>query len=74
MTNPKFSVQPMAGRQLPADWKLKAATMGAAAGAAYVQRLENAWRGNDKDVSASANIMRASRLSPPSWPDIIGDK
>lgn len=74
MTNaPRFSVQPPAGRQLPPDWQRNAKANGAAADAAYLERLQNAWRGNG---NPDPNVMRQARLSSPgpSWSDLLGNQ
>jgi hypothetical protein len=76
MTNaPRFSVQPPAGRQLPPDWQRNAKANGAAADAAYMERLQNAWK--QGHANADPNTMRAARLSAPNplqWSDLLGDK
>lgn len=58
MKNPNVSVQPMAGRQLPADWMRTAATRKSQAEADYIARIENAWK-----VGGSHNAMQDARLT-----------
>jgi hypothetical protein len=41
---------------------------------AYLNALQNAWKGSDGNSSGGANIMRDARLKPPSWRDVFGDK
>ena len=71
-TNPRFQAFPPHGRQMPANWQRDAASIGAAADANYLRRLENSWRSVDRPTSGI--LARDARLSPPSWPDIIGGK
>lgn len=72
--NPRFSVVPIQGRQMPKDWERNAKARGASADAAYQARLENAWKGSAS--GDDANLMRRARLTSdgPSWPDILGQK
>jgi hypothetical protein len=62
MQNPRnLSVHPHQGRQLPHNWAATAAAMAQSADAAYLQNLENAWRGPlGKQV---ANPGRDARLT-----------
>jgi hypothetical protein len=74
MNNPaNFSAHPPAGQQLPKDWRRNAPAIGAAANQAYLDRLQNAWKGNG---NPDPNLMRQARLSSPgpSWSDLLGDK
>lgn len=71
-TNPRFSVQPMQGKKLPADWHQQAKIRSAMADSHYQWELENAWR--SKDTGNSGNIMRDSRLKPVEWRDVFGEK
>jgi hypothetical protein len=73
MTNPRFSVNPPAGKPLDSNWKQMAPKRAAMANAAYLHNLENAWKGSDTNASGT-NAMRDARLKPPSWEDIIGQK
>jgi len=73
-TNPRFSVQPMAGKQLPERWKAMAPQRAKDAEAAYLNALQNAWKGSDGNGSGSANIMRDARLQPPDWRELFGEK
>ena len=73
-TNPRFSVQPMAGKQLPERWKAMAPQRARDAEKAYLDALQNAWKGSDTSGFGGANIMRDARLQPPSWEDIFGKK
>jgi hypothetical protein len=73
MTNPRFSVNPPAGKPLDSRWKEMAPKRASMADAAYLHNLENAWKPSDGSGS-TGNIMRDSRLKPPSWEDIIGQK
>jgi len=41
---------------------------------AYLNSLQNAWKGSDANSSGGANIMRDARLKPPSWQELLGDK
>ena len=68
----RFQAHPPAGRQMPANWQRDAASIGAAADANYLRRLENAWRHTDKPTSGI--LARDARLSPPSWEDVFGQK
>ena len=70
--NPRFTAHPPAGRQMPKDWMRNAPAVGAAADSAYLQRLENAWKPVDRPTSGI--LAKDARLSPPSWPDILGQK
>lgn len=75
MNNPRFSVQPMAGRQLPPRWKAQAPQRALEASQNYANWLENAWRGGGSPGDATdPNIMRQSRLQPPEWKDIVGER
>lgn len=73
MANPRFSVQPQAGQKMPPNWQQQAKARAEAADQAYLDRLQNAWKGSDTSGS-SGNIMRNSRLKPPSWDDLLGEK
>ena len=68
----RFQAFPPAGRQMPANWQRDAASIGAAADANYLQRLENAWKPVDRP--STGILAKDARLSPPSWPDILGQK
>jgi hypothetical protein len=73
MTNsPRFSVQPPQGKPLPSDWQSKAHQRAKMAETGYLHDLENAWRGQTN--AADANIMRQSRLHPPEWRDLLGER
>ncbi len=65
-TNPRFSVQPQAGRPLPANWQQNAPKRAAMADAAYRFNLENAWRQGHE--SPDPNVARSARLSNPGRP------
>ena len=56
MKNPSISVQPPAGRPLPANW----AKLAPQADRDYLDRLQNAWRGSPQQ---SPPAMRAARLT-----------
>lgn len=71
-TNPRFSVQPQQGQPLPSDWQSKAQLRAKLAQAGYLHDLENAWRGQQN--TGDANIMRQSRLQPPEWHDLLGER
>ena len=59
MNNPRhISVQPQAGRQLPADWARNAPQRKAQAESDYLHRLENAWRN-----TGSSNPLTDARLT-----------
>jgi len=73
-TNPRFSVQPMAGKPLPERWRAMAPQRAIDAEKAYLNSLQNAWKGSDANSSGGANIMRDARLKPPSWQELLGDK
>lgn len=73
MTNPRFSVEPLSGQKLPPGWQRQARQRAEMADAAYLNRLQNAWKGSDTNGS-SGNIMRDCRLRQPSWEDIVGQK
>lgn len=73
-TNPRFSVQPMAGKQLPARWSAMAPQRAKDAEATYLKSIENAWKATDINGSGCGNIMRDARLSRPRWEDILGQK
>jgi len=73
-TNPRFSVQPPAGRPLPERWRAMAPQRAKDANASYLDALHNAWKGSNTIGSSRANIMRDARLKPPSWEDILGKK
>ena len=73
MANPRFSVNPPAGKPLDSNWKEMAPKRSAMANAAYLHNLENGWKSSDSGGS-SANIMRDARLKPPSWEDLCGQK
>jgi hypothetical protein len=63
MKNP-INAQPncLQGKQLPANWRAQAAQRAAAAEAAYLNRIENAWRqGPEKGFSGS--LSRDARLN-----------
>jgi len=64
----------MAGRPLPERWKAIAPQRAKDAEAAYLNVLQNAWKGSDANSSGGANIMRDARLKPPSWQELLGDK
>lgn len=76
-TNPRFSVQPQAGRPLPADWQQNAPKRAAMAQAHYLFELENAWkRGHE---APDPNTARTARLSgnshrPLSWDELLGQQ
>lgn len=63
MKNPNISVQPQAGRQMPADWARNAPQRKAQAESDYLHRLENAWRssGNNNSIS-DARLTYDSRV------------
>lgn len=71
-TNPRFSVQPPAGQCLPSDWQSKAKQRAQMAEAGYLHDLQNAWRGRPDAVDP--NVMRQSRLQPPEWRDLLGER
>jgi hypothetical protein len=71
-TNPRFSVQPQQGQKLPSDWQSKARQRAKMAEAGYLHDLQNAWRGHAN--STDSNIMRQSRLHPPEWHDLLGER
>ena len=75
-TNPRFSVQPQAGRPLPEDWRQKAPKRAAMAQAAYLHNLENAWRQGYE--SPDPNTARTARLSnnhkPLDWNELLGQQ
>ena len=55
-----ISVPPVAGRQLPADWRQQAPEAARQADQAYLDRLQNAWRSSSQQ---SPPPMRAARLT-----------
>jgi len=73
-TSPRFSVQPMAGRPLPERWRAMAPQRAKDAEAAYLDALQNAWKGGDTNGSGGANIMRDARLKQPDWRELFGEK
>jgi len=73
-SNPRFSVQPMAGKPLPERWKAIAPQRAKDAEAAYLNALQNAWKGSNSNGSGGTNLMRDARLKPPTWDDILGKK
>lgn len=63
MKNPNISVQPQAGRQMPADWARNAPQRKAQAEADYLHRLENAWRNTgSSNPLTDARLTRDSRV------------
>lgn len=60
MKNPSVSVQPPAGRPLPANWAKLAPQAAAQADRDYLDRLQNAWRGSPQQ---NPPAMRAARLT-----------
>ena len=71
-TNPRFSVQPQQGQKLPPDWQSKAGLRAKMAETGYLHDLQNAWRGRPDAVDS--NAMRQSRLHPPEWRDLLGER
>jgi len=61
------------GVPLPKDWKTVAQERAAAAGAHYQNTIENAWRGGHS-AGSDEPLMRAARLKPVSWEQILGRK
>jgi hypothetical protein len=61
------------GQQLPKDWKAVAKERAAAAEAHYQNTIENAWRGGHSEGSDEP-LMRAARLKPVSWEQLLGRK
>jgi len=73
-SNPRFSVQPMGGKQLPERWMAEAPQRAKEAENAYLNAIQNAWKGSEGNGSGSGNIMRDARLKPPTWEDMFGKK
>ena len=67
----QFQAYPPAGQPLPKDWKRNAPAIGAAADRAYMERLQNAWRGNG---NPDPNVARSCRLTStepgPTWQEL----
>lgn len=49
-----ISVPPSAGQSLPSDWRYKAPERKREAESAYLDRLQNAWRGNLTSTNTGA--------------------
>ena len=66
MNNPRhIQVPPQAGRQLPSDWARNAAERRRQADSHYLNRLENAWRGDLTSTNTGATYgarLRSDRL------------
>ena len=74
-TNPiAATVQPLAGRSLPADWQRQVAQNHCGN---YDQRdLENLWRTPQWSAKQGEvdNIQQAARLTQPSWSELFGHR
>lgn len=53
------TVPPHQGQPLPRDWKTQAAQRASDANAAYLERLQNAWKGAASPASSSSPIQQA---------------
>jgi len=71
-SNPRFSVVPQAGTPLGPNWQKEAKLRALTADQHYKYTMENAWKGNPN--SLEVNTMRAARLQPPTWSDVLGEK
>ena len=60
MTIRSISVQPIAGQQMPANWRQQAPEAARQADRDYLDRLQNAWRGSPQQ---NPPAMRAARLT-----------
>jgi len=64
----------MAGNPLPERWRAMAPQRAKDAEQAYLNALQNTWKGSNANGSGGSNIMRDARLKPPSWQELLGDK
>jgi len=69
---PNIRIHNQQGQPLPKDWQAMAKQRANAAEAAYVDNIQNAWRSSNQEQSGS--IARDSRLKPPSWIELFGNK
>jgi len=69
-----FQAQPPAGRQLPGNWRAIAPTIAADADAAYMHRLQNAWRGRGHEtLIQGAMLSNHQQPAPPKRIDSLSD-
>lgn len=67
------SPHPLAGQQLPPNWRVLAEERAKTAESDYLARMENAWR---PSKSKDAPAVQSCRLSQPSpqWPELFGER
>ena len=63
-----FTPQPPAGRQLPSNWRAIAPTIAADADAAYMHRLQNAWRGRGNETLIQGAMLSNHQQPAPAAP------
>ena len=70
-----FTSQPPAGRQLPSNWRAIAPAIAADADAAYMHRLQNAWRGRGHEtLIQGAMLSNHQQPAPPAPPRRIDSR